>query len=328
MKNFIDDDEITDVRRQQQHGLGVGGTSQYFQSPSDETTFYFNSSSPARPKHKKVAEDIDKAVIPCFPLEGISVHYPLFLECVPWLDKMYASNQKQCQYMKTIFYDLAYGKCPYGTYFSRGYLCSKLKKREFMYQLSNRPKSIEVVACELVELLWKILYHGNYSAMKLTTAASVPAAPAAAAKPSRELAAATAATSEAAAAAAATTAAAAAAAAASSAGVPATITWKNIRKQSVKQFLLSEFVGRMKVRWGISLARVKLLYNIINISIFFKVFDSVDIVFEQAVADNRVNEYSIKSIKGLTFTDGHFHLDCEVILIASSPPTLQTRSGP
>lgn len=54
--------------------------------------------------------------------------YPIFIECSEYSDDIFWKN---------IFNDLAYGKCPYGTYFSKDYLCCSYKKKEFSYKIEG-----------------------------------------------------------------------------------------------------------------------------------------------------------------------------------------------
>ena len=55
--------------------------------------------------------------------------YPIFLECYNHSDDIYWQN---------IFEDLSYGISPYGTYFSKDYLCCNYKKKEFSYKIEQK----------------------------------------------------------------------------------------------------------------------------------------------------------------------------------------------
>lgn len=55
--------------------------------------------------------------------------YPIFLECCNHSDDIYWQN---------IFEDLSYGISPYGTYFSKNYLCCNYKKKEFSYKIEQK----------------------------------------------------------------------------------------------------------------------------------------------------------------------------------------------
>jgi hypothetical protein len=60
--------------------------------------------------------------------------YPFFLECCKHTDDVFWEN---------VFEDLAYGKPPFGTYISKGYLCCSYKNKEFSYKICRKdPKEI------------------------------------------------------------------------------------------------------------------------------------------------------------------------------------------
>ena len=56
--------------------------------------------------------------------------YPFFLECCEHTPDIFWEN---------IFTDLAYGKPPYGTYISKGFLCCTMKKKDFSYKIEKKP---------------------------------------------------------------------------------------------------------------------------------------------------------------------------------------------
>lgn len=56
--------------------------------------------------------------------------YPFFLECCDYTPDIFWEN---------IFTDLAYGKPPYGTYISKGFLCCTQKKKDFSYKIEKKP---------------------------------------------------------------------------------------------------------------------------------------------------------------------------------------------
>ena len=59
--------------------------------------------------------------------------YPIFLECCHYADDTFWEN---------VFEDLAYGKAPYGTYFSKNHLCCSYKKKEFSYKIEKKDSNI------------------------------------------------------------------------------------------------------------------------------------------------------------------------------------------
>jgi len=72
--------------------------------------------------------------------------YPIFLECCTHSDDIYWQN---------IFEDLSYGISPYGTYFSKDYLCCNYKKKEFSYKIEQ--KESKQIYKEVYNLLSKKL---------------------------------------------------------------------------------------------------------------------------------------------------------------------------
>jgi hypothetical protein len=55
--------------------------------------------------------------------------YPVFLECCQFAEDTFWEN---------IFEELAYGKCPYGTYINKSFLCCNYKGKEFSYKLERK----------------------------------------------------------------------------------------------------------------------------------------------------------------------------------------------
>jgi|TARA_B110000259_G_scaffold49886_1_gene58559 hypothetical protein len=72
--------------------------------------------------------------------------YPIFLECCQYSEDTYWQN---------IFEDLSYGLSPYGTFFSKDYLCCNYKKKEFNYKVEK--KDSEKIYIEVYNLLTKKL---------------------------------------------------------------------------------------------------------------------------------------------------------------------------
>lgn len=55
--------------------------------------------------------------------------YPIFLECFEYATDSFWEN---------IFEDLSYGKCPYGTYINKNFLCCNYKDKEFSYKIEKK----------------------------------------------------------------------------------------------------------------------------------------------------------------------------------------------
>lgn len=54
--------------------------------------------------------------------------YPMFIECLPFCET---------KFWNQIFEDLAYGKCPYGTYIHKNFFCCNYKSKEFSYKIEE-----------------------------------------------------------------------------------------------------------------------------------------------------------------------------------------------
>jgi len=72
--------------------------------------------------------------------------YPIFIQC-----SQYASDS----FWENIFEDLAYGKCPYGTYISKDFLCCSYKNKDFSYKIEK--KESQQIYQEVYNLLNKKL---------------------------------------------------------------------------------------------------------------------------------------------------------------------------
>ena len=68
--------------------------------------------------------------------------YPIFLECCKYTDNYW------CQ----IFEDLSYGKCPYGSYISKNFMCCNFRGKEFSYSI-DIDKDPQIIYQELYNLL-------------------------------------------------------------------------------------------------------------------------------------------------------------------------------
>ena len=68
--------------------------------------------------------------------------FPVFLECCRYTDA----------YWSQIFEDLSYGKCPYGCYISKNFICCNFRGKEFSYQIDIN-KEPETIYNEVYNLL-------------------------------------------------------------------------------------------------------------------------------------------------------------------------------
>jgi hypothetical protein len=76
--------------------------------------------------------------------------YPYFLECID------LTNDYE---WKLVFENLAYGKCPTGTFISKDYLYCKIKNKEFSYKIDRKPN--DILFQEITEVLSKVCNSKN-----------------------------------------------------------------------------------------------------------------------------------------------------------------------
>jgi hypothetical protein len=87
------------------------------------------------------------------------IQWPYFLECTQFCDDIFWEN---------IFEELAYGKAPFGTYISKGFLTCSYKGKEFSYKIQR--KEPEVLYNDIYKLLTEkigILSHKEKAQKKL-----------------------------------------------------------------------------------------------------------------------------------------------------------------
>ena len=68
--------------------------------------------------------------------------YPIFLQCCQFATDIFWEN---------VFEDLAYAKCPYGTYISKDFLCCGYRNKDFSYKIEQ--KDPKIIYTELYDLL-------------------------------------------------------------------------------------------------------------------------------------------------------------------------------
>jgi hypothetical protein len=72
-----------------------------------------------------------------------TIYYPIFIQCL--------SNISD-PFWRFVYEDMAYGKCPYGLYLQKNYLCCSIKNKEFTYKIEYE-KPIEEIYNDTYHLL-------------------------------------------------------------------------------------------------------------------------------------------------------------------------------
>lgn len=195
-------------------------------------------------------------------LNNYEIIYPLFLSCVA-----YATDT----FWKNIFEDLSIGRCPYGTYISKSFLCCSYKNKDFSYKIED--KDPKVLYDEVTNLLLNragILSSTDKTKKKLDFLKAETVI-----KENRTC-------------------------------------WADIKKKSVKDFLIELFVIDMKKEYNLTILQARKLLSLIMISFVFKTIVNKDILFE----NNR-----IKQIDGIEFENGNFFFKKDIYGIMSTELT-------
>ena len=159
------------------------------------------------------------------------VVYPIFLNCLPFIDDLF---------WKETFEELSYGNCYQGSYISKGFLCSNVKGKEFVYKfIDKEPQKIFV---DIVKLLKdklnimskndrKILYEEFDDVEKMLKSIR-------------------------------------------------NTDWVDIKKKSLKDILFQNFLIKIKNQYELRDIQVRCLYNTINLGLMLKSIKNSDVIYE------------------------------------------------
>lgn len=157
--------------------------------------------------------------------------YPIFLEAVKY------SNDA---FWRQTFEDMAYGICPYGSYFNKGFFCCSYKGKEFSYRLE----------AEDPEKLFKDVYNllanrlgiasSNDRSQKLQDFEKIRSE-------FQEL---------------------------------RNSKWSSIKKKTSRDYIIDSFIVEMKQTYKLSDKESRRLSSIINIGLIFKTISPKEIVYE------------------------------------------------
>lgn len=157
--------------------------------------------------------------------------YPFFLETCAFCDDVF---------WESVFEDLAYGKAPYGTYISKGFLTCSFKGKEFIYKL-ERKEDPKILYDDIYKLLTEKL--GILSQKEKAQKRIVFHELEKNIKQSRQ-------------------------------------DWASIRKKNIKDIMYEKYVIDMKNKHSLTFAQCKFLLSVILISIMFKSITARDITYE------------------------------------------------
>lgn len=166
--------------------------------------------------------------------------YPIFINCV-----QYCENK----FWTSIFEDLAYGKCPNGTFIHKNFFTSNYKGKEFSYKIEETDaKIIYENIYNLLTKKLKILSDEDRKAQLLDYI-----------KLENEV------------------------------GDIRHDKWSNIKKKSTKDSLIEQYIIDIKKTWDLNDKQVKKLQKQINLGLIFKTISHKDIIIIDGKIDKIMN---------------------------------------
>jgi len=181
--------------------------------------------------------------------------YPIFLKCID-----YIGNDT---FWKETFEELSYGNCYQGSYINKGFICSNVKGKEFIYKfIDKEPDRIYQDVIKLFKEKLNIMSKNdrkilidefeevekNLKSIKNTD-------------------------------------------------------WVDIKKKSLKDILLQNFLIKTKKIYELSDYQLKKLYNSINLGLMLKSIKNTDIIYDNG---------EIREIKGILFSRGKYLIDIDI----------------
>ena len=159
------------------------------------------------------------------------VLYPIFLKCLPYVED---------EFWKDTFEELSYGNCYQGSYLSKGFLCSNVKGREFVYKfIDKEPEKIYNDISKLLKDKLNIMSK-NDRRLLITEFEEVE-------KNLKNL---------------------------------KNTEWNDIKKKSTKDILFQNFLIDAKKKYELRDSQLKCLYNSINLGLMLKSIKNTDIIYK------------------------------------------------
>lgn len=162
------------------------------------------------------------------------VLYPIFLKCLPYVED---------EFWKDTFEELSYGNCYQGSYLSKGFLCSNVKGREFVYKfIDKEPDKIYFDISKLLKDKLNIMSKNDRKIL-ITEFEEVE-------KNLKNL---------------------------------KNTEWNDIKKKSTKDILFQNFLIDAKKKYELRDSQLKCLYNSINLGLMLKSIKNTDIIYKNGV---------------------------------------------
>jgi hypothetical protein len=159
------------------------------------------------------------------------VIYPIFLKCISYIED---------DFWKETFEEMSYGNCYQGSYISKGFLCSNVKGKEFVYKFIDKEPSkiyhdVSKLLKEKLNIMSKndrkILISEFEEVEKIIKLAK-------------------------------------------------NTEWAEIKKKSYKDILFQNFLIKMKNEYDLRENQIKRLYNSINLGLMLKSIKNSDIIYK------------------------------------------------
>ena len=165
------------------------------------------------------------------------------------------SKEESDNFWKYIFEDLAFGICPYGTYMNKGFLCCNFKGKEFNYK-------IDLNNAELSQKNVKNLLRNKLGLTSSTDRITMLQDFVKTESELQEM---------------------------------MNLKWSYIKKKSIKDFLIENYIIKMKKEYNLNEKQVRKLYFYIQTGLLFRFITSKDIEYTNGV---------IEGINGIEFSNG------------------------
>ncbi len=158
--------------------------------------------------------------------------YPFFLECCEFIEDNFWIN---------VFEELSYGKCPYGTYITKNFLCCNFKGKEFSYKIDENKES-KVIYSDIYNLFHNKLglLSEKEKKQKLKNIEETTRID----NENKDK------------------------------------KWNSIKKKNIKDLIIDNFIIKSKKEFCLSQKQTEYLKSIITTAMLFKSITSKDIVFE------------------------------------------------
>lgn len=154
--------------------------------------------------------------------------YPIFLKTIQYTEDIF---------WKDTFENLSYSICPTGSYISKGFICSNVKGKEFVYKFIDKdPQQIYKDVYKLLKEKLNIMSK-NERGILLKEFEEVE-------QSIKKL---------------------------------RTCSWNEIKKKGTKDILIQNFLIKKKLEYGLKSSQIKKLYNLINLCMILKSISNVDI---------------------------------------------------